>query len=71
MATSVVIFDARVNLAEVCHLECFLRAGPDDDLTGEIWEEAMPATFVFTDHAQVVHGFLFDFGRPPMRSGFA
>jgi hypothetical protein len=52
-------------------LECFLRAGPDDDFTSEIWEEAMPATFVFADHAQVVHGFLFDFGRPQMRSGFA
>ena len=36
-----------------------MRAGPDDDLTDEIWEDAMPAAFVFADHAQVVHGFLF------------
>ena len=33
MATSVVIFDARVNPSEVCNLERPLRAGPDDDFT--------------------------------------
>jgi hypothetical protein len=69
VATNVVIFEARVNLADDSNLECLLRAGPDDDFTDEIWEDAMPATFVFADHAQVIHGFLFDFERPPMRLG--